>query len=85
MRLDLHTYKFDHTFEFMQGAEYFDKMGGIAHRSGQPAIAHRAAKQGGWVTLPEGEKLQGERALRQRIEQDKDLQRLIRRAMLAGN
>jgi RecA/RadA recombinase len=84
MRLDLNTFKFDHTFELMEGAEYFDKWGNVAHRSGQPAIAHRAAKQGGWVTLPSGEKIQGERALRQIIEADKDLQNLIRRAMLAG-
>jgi RecA/RadA recombinase len=85
LRLDFKDLEFDHTFELMQGAEYFDKMGGLAHRSGQPAIAHRAAKQGGWVSLPSGEKIQGERALRQRIEQDIDLQRLIRRAMLQGN
>lgn len=85
MRLDLNTHKFDHTFELMQGAEYYDKWGNLAHRSGQPAIAHRATKQGGWVTLPGGEKVQGERALRQIIEADKDLQTLIRRAMLAGN
>jgi RecA/RadA recombinase len=89
MRLDLHTFKFDYTFELMQGAEYFDKMGGVAHRSGQPAIAQAAVKgpknPGGWVILPDGEKIQGERKLRQRIEQDIDLQRLIRRAMLSGN
>src|ERR1700722_2956882 len=85
MRLDLNTHKFDHTFELMQGAEHFDKDGRVAHRSGTPAIAHRATKQGGWVTLPDGTKLQGERALRQMIDADKDLQRLIRRAMLMGN
>jgi RecA/RadA recombinase len=85
LRLDLNTQQFDHTFELMEGAEYFDKFGGIAHRSGQPAIAHRQAKQGGWVSLPDGNKVQGERALRQMIDADKDLAQLIRSAMLAGN
>lgn len=85
LRLDFNTLEFDHTFELMQGAEYFDRWGNIAHRKGTQAIAHRATKQGGWVTLPDGNKVQGERALRQIIDADKDLQRLIRRAMLAGN
>lgn len=84
LRLDLHTHQFDHTFELMEAAEYFDRWGKVAHRSGTPAIAHRAAKQGGWVTLPDGTKVQGERALRQIIDADKDLQTLIRRAMLVG-
>jgi hypothetical protein len=85
LRFDLNTFKFDYVFELMQGAEYYDKDGNIAHRSGTPAIAHRQAKQGGWVTLPDNTKIQGERALRQMIDADKDLARLIRSAMLAGN
>lgn len=85
LRLDLHTHQFDHIFELMEAAEYFDRWGKVAHRSGTPAIAHRATKQGGWVTLPSGEKVQGEKALRQIIDADKDLQALIRRAMLMGN
>lgn len=85
LRLDLNTHQFDHTFELMEGAEYFDKQGNVAHRSGQPAIAHRATKQGGWVTLPSGQKIQGERQLRQMINADKDLADVIRKAMLAGN
>jgi RecA/RadA recombinase len=84
LRLDLNTFKFDHTFEFMQGAEYFDKYGNVAHRAGTPAIAARESKQGGWATLPDGMKIQGERNLRKRIEEDVDLQRMIRKAMLAG-
>lgn len=86
MRLDLNTFKFDHTFELMQAAEYFDKHGNIAHKSGTAAIAARGqSKQGGWVTLPDGNKVQGERALRQMIDADKDLAQLIRTAMLRGN
>lgn len=85
LRLDLNTFKFDHTFEFMQGAEYFDKYGNVAHRAGTPAIAARESKQGGWALLPDGSKIQGERKLRKRIEEDVDLQRMIRKAMLSGN
>ena len=86
LRFDLNKFKFDYTYELMQGAEYYDKEGNIAHRSGTPAIADRGkSKQGGWVTLPDGNKVQGERALRQLIDTDKDLARLIRKAMLAGN
>jgi RecA/RadA recombinase len=86
LRLDLTTYKFDHTFEYMCGAEYFDKYGNIAHHAKTPAIADSGGvKQGGWVTLPNGDKIQGQKNLRQRISEDKDLQNLIRKAMLAGN
>jgi RecA/RadA recombinase len=86
MRLDLNTMKFDYTFELMQGAEYFDKYGNIAHRAHTPAIADSGGvKKGGWVSLPNGEKIQGQRALRQRIDEDIELQKLIRKAMLSGN
>lgn len=89
LRLDLHTHQFDHTFELMEAAEYFDRWGKVAHRSGTPAIAEPKVKgpknPGGWVTLPDGNKLQGQKALRQMIDADKDLQALIRRAMLMGN
>ena len=85
LRLDLNTLKFDHTFELMQAAEYYDKWGNIAHRSGTVPIAHKKEAKGGWATLPDGTKLQGERALRQRIDEDKELQDMIRKAMLAGN
>lgn len=85
MRLDLNTYKFDHTFELMQGAEYFDKDGNVAHRSGTPAIAHRTTAKGGWATLPNGQKVQGERNLRLMLDSDKDLADLVRKAMLKGN
>lgn len=85
LRLDLNTFKFDHTFELMQGAEYFDKDGNIAHRSGTPAIANRVSKQGGWYTLPSGQKIQGERALRLMLDADKDLADLTRKAMMKGN
>jgi RecA/RadA recombinase len=89
LRLDLNTHQFDHTYELMEAAEYYDKFGNLAHRSGQPAIAEpkvRGPKNpGGWVTLPGGEKIQGQKALRQIIEADKNLQDLIRRAMLMGN
>lgn len=85
MRLDFHNFKFDHTFELMDGALYFDKQGNPAHKSGQPAIAHRTTAKGGWHTLPDGEKIQGERALRMRIDADEDLQKMIKRAIMAGN
>lgn len=89
LRLDLNTFKFDHTFELMQGAEYFDKDGNIAHRSGTPAIAQKASKgpnnPGGWVSLPSGQKVQGERNLRLMLDSDKDLADLVRKAMLSGN
>ena len=86
MRLDLNTMQFDYTFELMQGAEYFDKYGNIAHRTHTPAIADSAGvKKGGWRTLPDGSKVQGEPKLRQRISEDVALQQLIRNAMLQGN
>jgi RecA/RadA recombinase len=85
LRLDLNTFKFDHTFELMQGAEYFDKDGNIAHRSGTPAIARRVSKQGGWYELLSGQKIQGERALRLMLDADKDLADLTRKAMMRGN
>lgn len=86
LRLDLNTHQFDHTFELMEGAEYFDKQGNVAHRSGQPAIADRGkSKQGGWVTLPSGQKIQGERSLRQMIDADQELANMIKSAMLKGN
>lgn len=81
LRLDLNTHQFDHTYELMEGAEYFDKFGNVAHRSGQPPIAQR---NGGWITLTSGQKLR-ERQLRQMIGADKDLSDMIRKAMLAGN
>ncbi len=86
MRLDLNTMKFDYIFELMQGAEYFDKYGNIAHRTHTPAIADSGGvKKGGWRTLPDGSKVQGDTNLRQRISEDEDLQKLIRKAMLSGN
>jgi len=70
----------------MCGAEYFDKYGNIAHHVGTPAIADTGGvKKGGWMTLPSGEKVQGQKALRQTITEDEGLQQLIRKAMLAGN
>ena len=85
MRYDFHTYQYDHTFELMEGALYFDKNGGIAHRTKQPAIAQRASAKGGWHTLPDGTKVQGERQLRQLIDADEQLRNMIYKAMMMGN
>lgn len=85
MRLDLHTFKFDHTFELMDAAMYFDKQGNIAHHVKQPAIAQKSGEKSSWYSLPEGRKVQGERQLRQLIDADEELSDIIRTAMLAGN
>jgi len=84
MRLDLNTFQFDQTYELMTGAQYFDVQGGIAHHTGLPSIA-QGGGQGGWYTLPSGEKVQGEKALRLKLEQDETLRNLTWRAMLAGH
>lgn len=85
LRLDLNTFKFDTTFELLDSAQFFDINGGVAIRSGKPAIAQRTGAKSSWFQLPDGEKVQGEVGIRQRIEGDPKLAKLIMSAMLAGN
>lgn len=87
MRLDLHTFQFDTAFELLDAATFFDIDGGVAVRSGQPAIAQRTGAKSSWYTIlgNDKDKVQGEPAIRRRISEDEELAATIERAMLAGN
>lgn len=91
LRLDLNTFEFDHTYELMEGALYFDRQGGIAHRSGLPPIAAKTSEKSAWYEINDGRerskpmKVQGDRALRLVLDSDKELADLTRKAMLSGN
>lgn len=85
MRLDLHTFQFDTTFELFDAATFFDEDGLPAHRSKKTAIIQRTGEKSSWFTLPDGKKVQGERAIRSKIDADQELATLIRSAMLAGH
>jgi RecA/RadA recombinase len=84
MRLDLHTYKFDRTFELIDAAQFFDAEGGVAMRTKMPAIAEQSGKSA-WYELPNGEKVQGARGVRTMIDSDPELAMLIETAMMAGS
>lgn len=91
LRMDLNTFEFDHTYELMEGALYFDINGGIAHRTGRPPIAAKTSEKSAWYEINDGIerpkplKAQGDRALRLLIDADRELAEKIRSAMLAGN
>lgn len=84
MRLDLNTFMFDTTFEYLQAAMFFDYEGGVASRTGRPAIAQKTGAKSAWYQMPDGEKYQGEKAVRKCIEDDPKLAEMILTAMLAG-
>lgn len=84
MRLDLHTYEFDRTFELIDAAQFFDAEGGVALRTKQPAIANQSGKSA-WYELPNGEKVQGARGIRTMINSDPELATMIETAMMAGS
>jgi RecA/RadA recombinase len=87
LRLDLNTFRFDTDFELMSAATFFDADGNQAHRSRQPAIAQRTGAKSAWYTIlgNDKDKVQGEPAIRRRINEDEELAATIERAMLAGN
>lgn len=69
MRLDFDTGNFDHGWEMTKAAIYK----GIAERAGS------------WYQVPGHDKVQGEKKLRELIEQDVDLQQTIKAAILNGH
>ena len=81
LRLDLHTYEFDRTFELIDAARFFDVNGGVALRTKQPAIAE---KSGSWYKIGD-QNVQGAFGIRTMISSDPGLAALVETAMMAGN
>ena len=82
MRFDLNTFEFDTAFELADGGLYFDEDGKPAHRSVKPAII--SPDKGSWYWLPDGQHVNGRPGIRQAIDANPELEKMIRKAMLGG-
>lgn len=82
MRFDLNSFMFDTAFELHDGGLFFDEDGNPAHRSEKPAIIQKAG--GSWYMLPDGNKVNGATGIRQELDRNPELVRLIRNAMIGG-
>jgi len=76
MHYDLDDARLDVAWELAQAAGFFDEDGKPAHKSGKPSFIEKSSK-GGWFTLPDGSKVQGEDQLAIRLEEDDELRESV--------
>lgn len=72
MRLDFESGQFDSMWELTKAAVFKD-------------LVSRTSEKSSWFVLPNGDKVQGEKGLREAIMHDIDLQETIRKAILNGH